>query len=179
MAQTVTLISLLAAAVALIWSVRRRLPASDSLLISIRLDRSAPGAHLIWDITNIGPAPVTLTHFMIYARRHGRGRGESDAKVPLPLPETLERGDHALVPIDVDWRLLAARSIAVFDASGRKHPAARHQLASVQEHLRELVDRRMYTRSARDWLSGAADLAFGVVILGLGFFMLMWVIATG
>jgi hypothetical protein len=41
------------------------------------------------------------------------------------------------------------------------------------------LERRVYRASARDFLSGAADLTFGVVILGLGFFMLMWVIATG
>src|SRR4030095_15695212 len=52
-------------------------------------------------------------------------------------------------------------------------------LATIQEHLRELIDRRVYTPSAREFLFGATDLAFGVLILGLGFFMLMWVIATG
>lgn len=55
----------------------------------------------------------------------------------------------------------------------------RRQLVIVQEHLHALIDRRAYTMPARDWLFGATDLAFGVVILGLGFFMLMWVIATG
>jgi hypothetical protein len=33
--------------------------------------------------------------------------------------------------------------------------------------------------SAHDFLVGAADLTFGMVILGLGFFLLLWVIATG
>ena len=47
------------------------------------------------------------------------------------------------------------------------------------QRIGQLIDRRVYTASARDFLTGAADLAFGVVILGLGFFMLMWVIATG
>jgi hypothetical protein len=42
-----------------------------------------------------------------------------------------------------------------------------------------LIERRDYAPSAKDWLSGATDMAFGVVILGLGFFMLLWVIATG
>jgi hypothetical protein len=36
-----------------------------------------------------------------------------------------------------------------------------------------------YRAPANDFLRGAADLTFGAVILGLGFFMLMWVIATG
>ena len=33
--------------------------------------------------------------------------------------------------------------------------------------------------SAQEFLHGAADLTIGFVILGLGFFMLMWVIANG
>lgn len=44
---------------------------------------------------------------------------------------------------------------------------------------RQLFERGVYKASAQDFLHGAADLTFGVVILGLGFFMLMWVIATG
>lgn len=39
--------------------------------------------------------------------------------------------------------------------------------------------RDVYRASAHDFLHGAADLTFGVVILALGFFLLMWVIATG
>jgi hypothetical protein len=39
--------------------------------------------------------------------------------------------------------------------------------------------RDIYRASAHDFLHGAADLTFGVVILALGFFLLMWVIATG
>ena len=39
--------------------------------------------------------------------------------------------------------------------------------------------RPIYRASAHEFLHGAADLTFGVVILALGFFMLMWVIATG
>jgi hypothetical protein len=44
---------------------------------------------------------------------------------------------------------------------------------------RQQFERRIYKASAQDFLRGAADLTLGVVILGLGFFMLMWVIATG
>jgi hypothetical protein len=84
-----------------------------------------------------------------------------------------------LLPTDVDWTLLSARSIAVCDATGREHVVSRKQLHAIQEHLRTLIDRREYNVSARDWLFVGTDLAFGVVILGLGFFMLMWVIATG
>ena len=42
-----------------------------------------------------------------------------------------------------------------------------------------MADRRAQHTTANQFIAGAADLAFGVVILGLGFFMLMWVIATG
>jgi hypothetical protein len=42
----------------------------------------------------------------------------------------------------------------------------------------QLYERRVYKASAQEFLHGAADLTFGIVILGLGFFMLMWMIAT-
>jgi hypothetical protein len=40
-------------------------------------------------------------------------------------------------------------------------------------------ERPIYKASAHEFLHGAADLTFGLLILGLAFFMLMWVIATG
>ncbi len=43
----------------------------------------------------------------------------------------------------------------------------------------EPLRRPVYKASAHDFLRGAADLTFGALILGLGFFMLMWMIATG
>ena len=58
----------------------------------------------------------------------------------------------------------------------------RHQPAgsAAQPALSETpYDRRTPQLSAQDFLHGATELAFGVVILGLAFFMLMWVIATG
>ena len=61
--------------------------------------------------------------------------------------------------------------------------ARRHQPAgsSTQEHAiaRQQFERAVYKASAQDFLHGAADFTFGFLILGLGFFMLMWVIATG
>jgi hypothetical protein len=95
------------------------------------------------------------------------------------VPQVLEPRDHALIPTDVDWTLLSAKTIAVADTEGREHPVSRKQLHAIQQQLRLLIDRRDYSPSATDWLFGATNLAFGVVILGLGFFMLMWVIATG
>jgi hypothetical protein len=59
----------------------------------------------------------------------------------------------------------------------------RHQPAGsgTQEDAidRQLFGRVVYKASAQDFLHGAADLTFGFLILGLAFFMLMWVIATG
>jgi hypothetical protein len=171
MAQTVIFVSL-ALAAGLVWRFRDAWRA-DPLQISIGLDRWTSGAHLIWEIVNNSPAPMTLTRLVV----HGR-RGAADS-VPLGLPKVLEPADRIRLAIDVDWTVIAARSIAAVDSTGAEHPAPPRQLASVQKHLRETIDRRAAVRSARDFLFGAADLAFGVVILGLGVFMLMWMIATG
>jgi hypothetical protein len=184
MAQVLTLVSIVAAVLALAWYVRARLFRVDPLDVSIHLDRSAPGAHLIWEITNTGIAPLSLTKLIIHSRdirkaRHIGSTADLDETVPLAAPKQLDCGDRILVPTDVDWSLLAARKIAVEDATGREHTASAQQLRAVQEQLREVIDRPVHASSARDWLYGAANLAFGVVILGLGFFMLMWVIATG
>ena len=175
MTQTITIVTLLALTGYSIWRYRygTALPNRTSIRVAIRLDREAPGAHLIWNITNVGSSAVTLTKLIV----HGH-RGAVDT-VPLGLPHILKPEESTLLPTDVDWSLLAAKSVAVADDSGREYPASRRALANIQEHLRQLIDRRVYVTSARDFLFGATDLAFGVVILGLGFFMLMWVIATG
>src|SRR5439155_7986142 len=129
--------------------------------VAIRLDREAPGAHLIWDITNVGSSPVTLTKLIVH-----QPHGATDT-VPLGLPHILKPEEGTALPTDVDWSLLSAKSIAVADDSGREHTASRSELATIQEHLRQLIDRRVYVTSARDFLFGATDLAFGVAILGL------------
>jgi len=175
MTQTITIVTLLVLAGYSIWLYRYRnaQPNRTSIHVAIRLDREAPGAHLIWDITNVGSSPVTLTKLIV----HGH-RGAVDT-VPLGLPHILRPEESTLLPTDVDWSLLAAKSVAVADDTGREYSASRRALATIQEHLRQLIDRRAHVTSAREFLFGATDLAFGVVILGLGFFMLMWVIATG
>src|SRR5262249_55713840 len=173
MAQIFTIVTLVSLAAFAIWRYRTSGRPRDAVNVAIRLDREAPGAHLIWEITNVGATPVVLTKLIV----HG-GRGKNDT-VPLGLPRLLNAQDSAVLPTDVDWSLLAAKSVAVADSTGREHEASRRELANIQEHLRQLIDRRVYTPSAREFLFGATDLAFGVVILGLGFFMLMWVIATG
>jgi len=173
MSQTLTVIAISALALYLLWRYADRIFEPDGLQVRIRLDRAEPGAHLIWDILNAGPAPVTLTKLIV----HGRGRAADT--VPLGLPRVLEPQDRITLPTDVDWNLLAARSIAAADATGQEHLASKRQLIAIQDQLRQLIDRRVRNATARDFIVGAADLAFGVVILGLGFFMLMWVIATG
>jgi hypothetical protein len=173
MAQIFTIITILAVAVGYgLWRYRRAALERKTIRVTIRLDREAPGAHLIWDITNASNAPVTVTRLIV----HGRSGTNS---LTLELPRPLNPQESVVLPTDVDWSLLTAKSIAVLDSRGFEHPASHRQLASIQEHLRQLIDRRAPTTSAREFLFGATDLAFGVVILGLGFFMLMWVIATG
>jgi hypothetical protein len=178
MGQTLTIVSALAGVAIAIWLVRRTVFRRDTVNVRLRLDRSAPGAHLMWDIANTGAQPLVVTKLVIHTGGE-RGAGNADETVPLGLPHVLRTHEHVLLPTDVDWTLLAAKSIAVCDADGREHTVPRHQLGAIQEQLRMLIDRRVYTPSARDWLFGATDMAVGVVILGLGFFMLMWVIATG
>jgi len=174
MLHTWTIVFLLAAAVLAVM-LGRRVLARETVAVRLRLDRSTPGAHLMWDIANVGRAPITVNKLVLHL-----GRGAHNAEtVPLGMPQVLEPREHALIPTDVDWSLLSAKAIAVADAAGREHGVSKKQLAAIQQQLRGLVDRRDYSASANDWLFGATNLAFGVVILGLGFFMLMWVIATG
>jgi hypothetical protein len=172
MAQVLTFIAL-ALGLAWLWWRRESLFSRAHVRVSLRLDRSAPGAHLIWDIVNAGERPITISKLVMSGPR-----GEHSS-VTLEHARDIRPGEHLVFPIDVDWSLLAARSLAAVDPQGHEHEAPARQLKAVQDHLRQMIDRRVYTRSAREFLFGAADLAFGVVILGLGFFMLMWVIATG
>ena len=99
--------------------------------------------------------------------------------VGLGIAQVLNTHEHTRVPTDVDWTLLAATSMAVGDGQGGEHLVSKAQLKLIQEQVGSLLEHRDYTPSATDWLYGATHLAAGVVILGLGFFMLMWMIATG
>jgi len=174
MAETWTIVFSLAAAGLVLWLVRGRIR-RETVAVRLRLDRSAPGAHLMWDIANIGRTPITVNKLVLHL-----GRGARNAEtVALGIPQVLQPREHALIPTDVDWTLLSAKAIAVADTDGREHGVSKKQLGAIQQQLRLLIDRRDYSASANDWLFGATNLAFGVVILGLGFFMLMWVIATG
>jgi hypothetical protein len=172
MAQVLSIISTMTALAAVFWLLWRA--RHTGITVRLRLDRSAPGAHLMWNISNTGPAPVTVTRLVIRTARTGVD------SIPLRAPHLLRPQEQVLLPTDVDWTLLSARSMAVADREGREHEVSRRQLAAIQEQLRTLIERRAYyAPSARAWLLGAADMAFGFVILGLGFFMLLWVIATG
>jgi hypothetical protein len=173
MAQVLTAVAICALGGYLLWRKADPRFAPDGVRVNLRLDHPEPGAHLIWNIVNTSPHPVTITKLIVH------GRGKAADTVPLGLPKVLAPQDRFTVPTDVDWSLLAARSIAVADSTGHEHHASRRQLLGIQERLRQLIDRRVDYTSAGDFLAGAADLAFGAVILGLGFFMLMWVIATG
>jgi hypothetical protein len=171
MAQVLTFVALIAAA-AWLWGVGRVLLRRERVRVSIRLDRSGPGAHLMWTIVNNGREPLTIVRLRL------RGAHGSSATVELEHARTVEPDSQLVVPIEVDWNLLGARSIAAVDGNGVEYHPPHRQLVTVQEKLRQVIDRRAYRSSARDFLYGAADLAFGVFILGLGFFMLMWMIAT-
>jgi hypothetical protein len=75
-------------------------------------------------------------------------------------------------------RLTFASIRSIVDSFGWTHPgqwlgARRHAAGPGGSHQRPV-----YRASAQEFLHGAADLTFGLKILGLGFFMLMWVIAT-
>lgn len=157
----------------LAWSLARPLLRRRGLTIALRVDRSAPGAHLIWDIVNASSKPITIMRLTMF------DRNGSDSAVPAGFPKVLDPQECVVIPTDVDWALLSARRLAAIDETGRAHEAPTRELAGIQNALRQMIDRRVYYISARDWLFGATDLAFGVAILGLGFFMLMWVIATG
>ena len=177
MAQALTLIFVLAGLGIAAWFARNTWGRQETVAVKLRLDHTGPGAHLMWDIGNLGQTPIAVTRLLIRARS---GKTAPVAHtVDMHTPQLLEPQEHALLSTDVDWTLLSATSIAVCDADGREHLVSRTQLKAIHEQLGSPIERRDYAPSAKDWLSGAADMAVGVVILGLGFFMLMWVIATG
>jgi len=146
---------------------------SPALTVSIDIDHGVPGSHLIWTIENRSDRPITLTKLIV----HGPQR--SVTAVPLGLPHLLVPQDRLVLPTDVDWTLLAAGSVGVVDVDGREYAAPARQLASIRDQTRRSINRPAGIMSARDFLFGTADLLLGAVILGLGFFMLMYAIATG
>jgi hypothetical protein len=61
MVQLLTLISILMAIAMGVWLVARTRGQKDSVAVRLRLDRSGPGSHLVWDIANVGVSPITVT----------------------------------------------------------------------------------------------------------------------
>ena len=144
-----------------------------SVRVGLRVDHGVPGSHLIWEVENGSSAPVTLTKLVV------RGARGKQTTMALERPHLLEPHDQFVLPTDVDWGMLAARSVAFVDADGSEYKAPKHQFAEVRDQLRATIERRSSSLSARDFLFGAAEMAFGIAILGLGFFMLIYAIATG
>lgn len=141
--------------------------------VAIHVDHAVPGSHLIWNIENASERPVTLTKLVV------RGKGAKETPALLASPHVLAPHESLVLPTDVDWSLLSAESVAVVDADGKQHPAPHRQFVAVRDQLRATIDRRASRLTAGEFLFGAADMAFGVMILGLAFFMLMWAIANG
>jgi hypothetical protein len=144
----------------------------QSVRVGVHVDHGVPGSHLIWEVENTGTEPVTLTKLVVHG---GRGKQTTMA---LEIPHVLQPHEEFVLPTDVDWGLLAANSVAFVDANGVEHPAPKEQFAEVRDQLRASIEHRPTAMSARDFLIGTAEMAFGIVILGLGFFMLMYAIAT-
>ena len=145
----------------------------SSVRVGLRVDHGVPGSHLIWDVQNTGAEPATLTKLVV------RGPRGKKTTMGLELPHVLAPQDRFVLPTDVDWGLLSAQSVAFVDTDGCEYRAPKHQFTEVRDQLRATIERRSTSLSARDFLFGAAEMAFGLAILGLGFFMLMWAIATG
>jgi hypothetical protein len=94
------------------------------------------------------------------------------------MPQVLAPGDHLVLPTDADWNLVRAKAVTAVDVDGREYAAPRAQVAGVRAQMRRSIDWPAVL-SADDFLFGAANLTFGFLILALGVFLLMWVIATG
>jgi hypothetical protein len=176
MAQTVVFGSLATLAVAGLIVLWKRHTHPPALAVSIRLDRSAPGAHVLWSLANHGPMPLAFTKLCIY-RKHSWHRALDT--IPFDTPKRLAADDELLLATDVDWNLLNARAMAIVDDAGHEYRVPAGELAAIQDQLHAVIDRHPASVSAREFLFGAGDMALGAMILALGFFMLMWVIATG
>jgi hypothetical protein len=146
MAQILTVVAICALGGYLLKRCADRIFEPEGVQVTLRLDRAEPDVRLIWDILNTGETPVTLTKLSV----HGRGRAADT--VPIGLPRVLAPQDRITLPTDVDWSLLAARSLAAADATGRQHRASKRQLVAIQDQLRPLIDRRVYNTPAREFI---------------------------
>jgi hypothetical protein len=157
----------------LLSGIRRR--QHNRISVALRLDREAPGAHVLWDVVNDGDEPVTVTALVIKQATFERGNAQI---IPVSSGQVLPAGGVLVLPTDADWALMSARSVAVRDARGKDHSAGRRQLRRIQERLRTRIVARTAPRAAAVWLAGAANFMLGAVILGLGAFMLLWMIGS-
>ena len=108
------------------WRVMRsRLQKQDSVAIHLRLDRSGPGSHLVWDIANVGTDPITVTRLVVHSRT-------GPTTVPLGMAQVLNSQEHTRLPTDVDWPLLSATSLSVCDAAGGEHLVPQKQLQLIR-----------------------------------------------
>src|SRR5215831_15509138 len=120
--------------------------------ISVRLDHTGVGAHLICTITNGTAATVTLRQLVFHGAHHAA------TVIPLDPPRLVPPQGQITLAVEVDWNLLGAHEIAAVDAENRSHAVAPRQLEQVQTQLRQTIDRRRPApRSAREFLHGAAD----------------------
>src|SRR5262245_1749858 len=107
MAQSLTIVSVLGAAGFAAWWYRDLLVHllfhRGTIQVTIKLDREAPGAHIIWNVTNAGSAPITITKLIIHGSKRTRD-------LPLTKPKVLGPSEGLLLPTDVDWSVLSARS---------------------------------------------------------------------
>src|SRR5262245_32602213 len=103
MIQLLTQISILMAIALGVWVIvlaARTRGQQDTVAVRLRLDRSGLGSHLMWDIANVGTAPISVTKLVIGSRT-------GPNVVPLAIAHVLEPQEHTLVPTDVDWGLLS------------------------------------------------------------------------
>ena len=175
MTQARTLPSVVNAVAGTLARVRSAIAPASRLRVTGRLDHRGPGAHVVWTVANDGREPLTLTQLVVHDR-HG-----STAAVDIEPGVAVKPSQRVALATELDWSVLTARSIALIDIVGERHPLRHGELVRLRRQLHQMLQGSppRSTSSARDWLYGSANLAFGMVILGLGLFMLLWVIATG
>ena len=173
MTQTRTFRSVPGAIAGALANVRAALAPARRLRVTGRLDHQGPGAHVVWTVVNQGRAPRTLSQLVL------QGPNDSATIIEIEPKLIVKSRDRVALATELDWNVLTARSISLIDSAGKRHPIRHRTLARVRSQLRQMLRGSPPAGSAHDWLYGTANLAFGVVILGLGLFMLLWVLYTG
>jgi hypothetical protein len=138
-----------------------------------RVNHQGAGAYVVWTIANNSRNPLSPINL------HVRSRDRSIQTIAIVANGTVKPRSRITFASELDWSFLTADSIVVADAHGRHHRLRRRDLARLRRQLREMTHRPLNAGSAREWVHGTANLALGIALLGLGVFMLLWVIATG